>query len=74
MFNTQHVRQMTNLKNFGDVFERALQLSGCQSHVGGEVMTLAHDRPQESTDDPNSARGPYIVQEGQKHIQYPGDL
>lgn len=32
-------------------------------------MTLRHDRSQESTDDPNSARRPDMVKEGQEHVQ-----
>lgn len=54
LFNSPHVRPGTCLKCFSDVFERALQRSGCQSEIRGEVVTSTHDRPPESTDDPNS--------------------
>lgn len=54
LLNSPHVRLGTCLKCFSDVFERALQQSGYQSEVRGEVVTPTHDRPQESTDDPNS--------------------
>lgn len=61
------------MKYFSDEFERVLQLSGCLSDVMREVVTLIHDRLRESIDDPNSARRPYRVKEGQKHVKLSGD-
>lgn len=57
------------MKYFCDIFERVSQLSGCWSAVIGKVVALLHDKPWESIDDLNSARRPYIVKEGQKHVQ-----
>lgn len=51
------------------MYLKVLQLSGCHSDVMEEVMTLRRDRPQEPTDDLNSARRPYVVQEEQELVQ-----